>query len=131
MCLPCAAVVTRYYQSIADPEEVKRRKRADFQNNRETLRTNFGITLERYQEMHDEQGGLCAICARPETAKRKDRLLCLAVDHDHVTGAVRRLLCNNCNHGLGHFKDSPDLLLRAVQYLRDHVTSSVEAQPPA
>ncbi len=41
----------------------------------------------------------------------------LVVDHDHTTGQVRGMLCNNCNLGLGHFKDSPLLLEFAAQYL--------------
>jgi hypothetical protein len=42
----------------------------------------------------------------------------LAMDHDHRTGAIRGLLCNNCNRGLGRFKDSPDLLESALRYLK-------------
>lgn len=55
-------------------------------------------------------------------AEVKECVICgeagpLVVDHDHVTGAIRGLLCNHCNRGLGHFRDSPMLLEFAAQYL--------------
>lgn len=55
------------------------------------LRRKYGLTPEQYQEMLDSQNGVCAICETPPTDKR------LAVDHDHDTGAIRGLLCKNCN----------------------------------
>lgn len=54
----------------------------------------YGITVEQYDEMFEEQGGLCAICRKPPINYR------LAVDHDHDTGAVRGLLCPPCNRSL-------------------------------
>jgi hypothetical protein len=80
----------------------------------------FGITPERYAEMLAAQGGVCAICGRPETSKFQGRLRALAVDHDHGTGAVRELLCCGCNQGLGGFRDDPALLEAAAAYLRRH-----------
>jgi rubrerythrin len=57
--------------------------------------------------------GLCTICgASPDKSAH-------ALDHDHVTGAVRGLLCGRCNTGLGLFRDNPSLLCRAVRYLQD------------
>jgi len=50
----------------------------------------------------------CVICG--DTTK-------LVVDHDHITGKIRGLLCNHCNRGLGHFRDDPTLLEFAAQYL--------------
>ncbi len=77
----------------------------------------YGITGEDYTRMHKQQGGLCAICKKPETMSRSDRL---SVDHCHTTGKVRGLLCANCNNGLGRFKDDPAALNAAARYIRKH-----------
>lgn len=85
------------------------------------LKRDFGITVEQYDEMLKGQDSVCAICGKPETSRNKYRdVQPLAVDHCHTTGKVRALLCSNCNRGLGCFKDDPDLLLKAVSYLRKH-----------
>lgn len=72
----------------------------------------YGLTLEQFEILFKQQRGLCAICEKPEPPIRR-----LAVDHSHTTGVVRGLLCNKCNRGLGYFKDSCDLLSKAVIYL--------------
>ena len=71
----------------------------------------YDITADEYDEMLGCQDGGCKICGKSfERVK-------LAVDHDHNTGKVRGILCENCNRGLGMFKDDPELLKSAVQYL--------------
>ncbi len=92
----------------ADPEAAKARVRA-YQ-----LKKNFGLTEERYQEMLDCQGGVCAIC------RRKPGKIRLAVDHNHLTGQVRKLLCGSCNTGLGSFAESVHRLKEAIAYLEEH-----------
>lgn len=77
------------------------------------LLSKYGLTVEMFNNMLNKQGGLCAICrAVLESGYR------MHVDHDHETGAVRGILCNSCNMGLGKFKDSPLLLESALRYLR-------------
>lgn len=61
--------------------------------------------------LYEKQRGICAICKRGDAA--------LVVDHDHDTGFVRGLLCNSCNNGLGNFRDDPDVLANARDYLLD------------
>ncbi len=75
----------------------------------------YGITLEDFQKMLESQGGVCAICGELETDIRKHKL---SLDHCHVTGKVRGILCNRCNKLLGHAQDSPEILMRAAGYLR-------------
>lgn len=88
---------------------------------RSYLTRRFGITPEQYDEMLAAQGGGCAICGRPP---RDDSSL--HVDHDHATGAVRALLCFDCNAGLGKFREDPDLLLQAFAYVLDHDAEQAE-----
>lgn len=84
------------------------------------LMKDFGITLDDYNRMLEEQGGVCAICKQPETIfdRRIGRLRNLAVDHDHTTGQVRKLLCTRCNQGIGNLQESADRLQSAIDYLR-------------
>ena len=63
------------------------------------LRSKYGIKLEDYERMFEEQGGVCAICGSPPTAHKKNRGH-LHVDHDHASGEVRGLLCHRCNLGM-------------------------------
>jgi len=78
------------------------------------LRYEFGISTSIYNDILAEQYGVCAICGAKYSDKKNRRL---HVDHDHVTDKVRGLLCSNCNTGLGNFKDNPELLQLAIDYL--------------
>ena len=84
---------------------------------RTRLKNVYGITLDDYSRMLDEQQGVCAICQQECTvySGKEDTILC--IDHDHETGEVRGLLCNACNLGLGYFHDSVKGLQRAIKYL--------------
>lgn len=88
--------------------------RREYERNgrRRDLAKLYGITPEQYDEMAVRQGGVCAICGDGPSPKRR-----LVVDHNHETGAVRGLLCANCNAGVGLLGDDPATLLRAVAYL--------------
>lgn len=89
------------------------------QRNRDSkYRLRYGISEFVYQEMLRAQGGLCAICKRPETRLKHGRIKRLAVDHDHETGRVRGLLCHQCNAGIGNFRDSSILLESASVYIK-------------
>lgn len=88
---------------------------------REThLQRRFNLSLEDYSKMLEAQEGKCAICLQPETHKRGGKLKALAVDHNHATGAIRGLLCADCNTGIGKLKDSTEVLVNAVKYLALH-----------
>ena len=76
------------------------------------IKREFGIDFDEYQRLLELQGGACAIClAQPVTTR-------LAIDHDHISGEIRGLLCSRCNNELlGAAHDSIDILRRAVDYL--------------
>lgn len=103
-------------------EEYRRRER------QQNFRRNYGIEIDDYDAMLVAQGGKCAICDGPPAGCRwerdaytgEKRVQRFSVDHDHETGAVRKLLCGRCNRGLGDFRDSPQLLLKAAEYLTSH-----------
>ena len=80
----------------------------------------YGITPERYDEMVKIQNNRCLICGNEEIAKHNytKKVQKLAVDHDHITGKVRGLLCQDCNQGLGKFYDDILRLEKAIQYLK-------------
>jgi hypothetical protein len=80
------------------------------------LQRDFGISLQEYNTLLIDQGGVCAICERPENLRGRQ----FAVDHCHTSNRVRQLLCDHCNAGLGRFQDSFELLDRAAAYLRRH-----------
>ena len=84
------------------------------------LRTKFGITLQAYRDMNASQGGVCAICGKPEDKKRYGVVRGLAVDHCHSTDKVRGLLCGNCNPMIGYAKDDTMVLQRAIEYINAH-----------
>jgi len=79
----------------------------------------YGITPEQYNEMLISQGGVCVICEQEETAQHNtsNRVQKLAVDHDHVTGKIRGLLCQDCNRGIAKFHDNVPRMKNAIKYL--------------
>lgn len=89
----------------------------------------FGMGPGEYQTLWLEQGGVCAICGEPETrvAKAGGATTRLAVDHDHVTGEVRGLLCHDCNIGVGMFNDDPAAMAKAIAYLNTRIEAKGQA----
>ncbi|QFG10434.1 endonuclease VII [Mycobacterium phage Anthony] len=76
----------------------------------------YGITAAMYWLIYKFQGGKCYICRRATGARKR-----LSVDHCHKTGYVRGLLCQKCNRDvLGHLRDDPEALQRAIDYLNNY-----------
>lgn len=136
-CKPCRSLLTqewkarnpekakevakRYRKSetsiLKNREAARRRRETHPELHREVRRNNalksiYGISSADYSVMLEKQHGVCKICNGSCTSGRR-----LAVDHCHVTGKVRGLLCSRCNTSIGKFEDSVDLLKSAIAYL--------------
>ena len=76
-------------------------------------RSQYGISLKERETLLVSQNLCCAICSDKESNLKG----ILHVGHNHKTKKVRGLLCNECNHGIGNFKDEPQILRKAIAYL--------------
>jgi hypothetical protein len=90
-----------------DPELARAKER------RRTLR-KYGLTTSSFDRLVSQQGGRCAICRTDQPGGRGEQW---HIDHCHSTNEVRGLLCHSCNVALGHFRDDPQLMKRAMAYL--------------
>ena len=77
------------------------------------LKYLYGISIDQYKSILEQQEGRCAICNTDS--------LRMHLDHDHITGNVRGILCTKCNMGIGLLKDDFALLQKAVDYLKKYV----------
>jgi hypothetical protein len=100
----------RAHLKASDPELLRH------QNFRGAL-YKYGLSPAAYEAMLISQNGVCAICRQHETAKLRGATRRMSVDHDHATGAVRGLLCTNCNQALGKFKDNTATMRAAADYV--------------
>ena len=93
-------------------EKNKENNKLNIRNNH--LKNNYGITLDDYNIMLFQQDGCCAICKTHHTELNKN----LSVDHNHTTGEVRGLLCNNCNTAIGKLGENIQTIKNAIKYLQ-------------
>lgn len=108
-----------YYKNIdarrAYSREYAKRKRRQYKPGElreRNLKAKFNLTSEQYELLLSTQSGVCGICEEKCSVRSF-----LSVDHDHATGRIRGLLCSACNMALGGFKDSRDLLNKAILWL--------------
>jgi hypothetical protein len=85
-----------------------------YQRRRSTLR--YGLTYEEFESLLKKQSGKCAICKCEEDPD--PRAIRFSIDHNHITGEVRGLLCSNCNRAVGLLQDNPDIIDAAAIYIR-------------
>lgn len=75
----------------------------------------YNTTPEQYAILNSKDK--CDICEQDFPSSKAKH-----IDHCHATGKVRGMLCRECNHGLGVFKDSEDIMLKAIKYLKNKTT---------
>lgn len=98
-----------FHQHKTFPASVSNLDRKD-----DWLRRRYGISIRTYNDLLQQQGGVCAICGRGPGRRS------LHVDHNHTTGKIRALLCGPCNSALGNVGDRIDLLYALIDYLKKH-----------
>lgn len=116
-CKDCHNLINKKYYDVSsnskkqiewaknNPESRKKTYR------KHTIKKKYGLSWEEYEDLLKKFNNKCGICGGTDQKE-------LSIDHDHKTGLVRGLLCNNCNNGLGRFKDSIILLSMAINYLQ-------------
>lgn len=80
------------------------------------FQTKYGITLEDYNQMFEEQHGCCAVCGRHQTELPR----VLSVEHNHITKKVRSLTCDKCNTMIGFIENNSDLVDKIKLYLQEY-----------
>ena len=106
-CKSCHSIIVSSKLSGSEREKYLRMRRNGH------LMNKYGITADDYDKLFIEQDSACAICFVKIDSSGKS----LAVDHDHITGHIRGILCGDCNKALGLFRDSELIVKNAQQYL--------------
>lgn len=110
-CKACKnGMASRFYTDNKEVILARQRDQRAGQGHRR--RHLFGLTPEDVKALIAAQDGCCAICRTPLPFEK------FCVDHCHTTGKIRGMLCNGCNVGLGMFRDRPELLSKAISYLK-------------
>lgn len=114
-----------YAYQKANPEvqaRARAKRKANGKRRLQDIRQNYGVSPSQYAEMLERAGGLCEICGRvPSEVSKKGP----CVDHCHDSGKVRGILCSPCNSALGGFRDDPEVLRKAIEYLETHAPKPV------
>ena len=100
-CKDCNRAKVRSWNKANPLKRRANRKRSDLKN-------LYGLTEAQFEQMKVDQKHECKICYRK---------LPLVIDHDHVTGKIRGLLCNSCNRGIGYLQDNEEIIKRAAEYV--------------
>jgi hypothetical protein len=113
--------LTAYCRPCANAKTLAQRRRQYDGGSREYhLLRRYGITVAQYDQLVADQGGVCALCRQRAPQH---------VDHDHLSGRVRGVLCSCCNQGLGNFRDDAATLRAAADYVERLSVQRVKEAP--
>lgn len=112
-CKPCNNASVRKWQADNPEawEKIWRRNSYGDENNLKRRARAYGLTVDELKDLLIKADGKCEICEQPPTRW-------LVVDHCHKGGNVRGILCEQCNQALGLFRDNPEVMQRAINYLK-------------
>lgn len=80
------------------------------------LLRKYGMSPAQFDEKLVQQGGKCAACEKVLSGSRRP-----PVDHNHLTGEIRGILCNGCNLALGLLRDDADIVLKLAEYRKRYL----------
>jgi len=117
---------TSKYKKMQAEWRAKGGSKAEYMRNKDNyinrdMKKRYGIGLNEYYCMLKEQNECCYICGTHETNNGSR----LAIDHDHISGKIRKLLCRQCNTALGNVKENVEVLKKMINYIEEHITQCV------
>jgi hypothetical protein len=99
----------------------------------------YGLTIGEVEALLKKSNNKCYICQSEGFSMKECHRSVLVVDHNHKTGAIRGMLCHNCNRALGLLQDSEEILEKALKYIqqegaetirKEYSSSELEAPSP-
>lgn len=113
-CIRIEELVDRAHRRKETDSKIlaKRRQSRALKEYKRHLRAKYNLTFEQFTEKRTKQKNLCAICSEPMNPPY--------VDHCHVSGKTRQLLCRTCNLMLGMAADDTEKLRKAIIYLENN-----------
>lgn len=121
MCKKCNQKISKEYRAN-NPDKVKNYNSSParvLRNYETRMMREYGLLLTDVQRMLEQQDHKCPICGVTIGIGANYTAV---VDHCHTTGEIRGMLCDLCNRGLGHYQDSPSIMVKAAEYLKRTTT---------